>query len=942
MNSKQQFIETVLSRDSELRSRVRLFGTLLGNVLREQAGPNVFASVEALRKGYIRLRNQEDPRLRARMARIIDRLPPETLTHVVRAFSIYFSLVNIAEEAFHHEQRRRAIRRDAPLWNGSFHDTIRQFREEVISVEQLQTLLDRLNYIPVFTAHPTEAKRRTVQELLRRIFLTSERLQDRRLGRQERAEITAELQNQIQILWKTDEIRTQRPQVQDEIRNGLSLFRVSLFEAVPVVYRYLEKALRRYYGESGEVPEVPSLLRFGSWIGGDRDGNPFVKPETTVMAVCLQGMEILEEYLNRLDELSHILTFSGQLVQPSDEFLESLEEDEALVACAFPHRPDRFANEPYRRKLCFMTYRIRQNLEALRHIMDNGDSGEFSSAYPSEKAFLDDLRLIRDSLVSHGDGAIADGRLRDLIRLVETFGFFLVHLDIRQESTRHSEAVAEVLAKLGVHGGYDTLPENERMALLAEQIGRPVPEAMPTLEFSEPTRETLDVFGVIRRMREAVSPNVFGNYVISMTHTASHVMEVMYLAHLEGLAGRRENGTWRCHISISPLFETIEDLTHIEEVLGNLLDNPTYAALLEAAGNTQEVMLGYSDSCKDGGILASAWNLYQAQKRIIRLTREHGVECRLFHGRGGTVGRGGGPTHDSIIAQPPDTVHGQIKFTEQGEVLTYKYSNSETATYELIMGITGLMKASRCIIKPMEPDREEYIAVMEELATVGEEVYRQLTDRTPGFLDYFYEATPVSEIGLLNIGSRPSHRAKQDRSKASIRAIPWVFGWAQSRHTLPAWYGIGCALERWRDQDPTRLARLHRMYDEWPFFRSLLSNTQMALFKGDMNIAAEYATLCQDEEVRKRVYGMVRSEYERTTTQVLNVAHIRGLLEENPVLALSLARRNPYLDPLNHIQVQLLRRYRADQDEGKGEHSIWLMPLLRTISAISAGMRNTG
>jgi phosphoenolpyruvate carboxylase len=515
-----------------------------------------------------------------------------------------------------------------------------------------------------------------------------------------------------------------------------------------------------------------------------------------------------------------------------------------------------------------------------------------------------------------------------------------VQLDLRQESSRHSAAVTELFTRLPGQIDYPSLSEAERLRTLAAAIADPNLPDIEHAELSPQTRETLEVFNMMVALREEISPNAFGTYVISMTHAASHVMEVMLLARLAGLAGRSVLG-WFCAIRVSPLFETIEDLAHVEQVLSALLDDPTYGALLKASGNLQEVMLGYSDSCKDGGILASGWNLYEAQKKIIRLTDARGVGCRLFHGRGGTIGRGGGPTYESILAQPQGTVHGQIKFTEQGEVLSYKYSNSETAHYELAMGVTGLMKASRGVVQDTIEDRNDYLGIMDELTRIGEQAYRDLTERADGFLDYFYEATPVSEIGLLNIGSRPSHRATQDRSKYSVRAIPWVFGWAQSRHTLPAWYGIGSALEAWRGNDLSRLVKLQRMYEQWPFFRSLLSNTQMSLFKGDMDIAREYAQLCKDSKTGDRIYNLIRTEYQRTITQVLNVTNAKRLIEENPQLALSLSRRNPYMDPLNHIQITLLQRYR-DPQLSEAEQSIWLDPLLRSINAIAAGMRNTG
>jgi phosphoenolpyruvate carboxylase len=413
----------------------------------------------------------------------------------------------------------------------------------------------------------------------------------------------------------------------------------------------------------------------------------------------------------------------------------------------------------------------------------------------------------------------------------------------------------------------------------------------------------------------------------------------MLLARLAGLAGRDQRG-WFCDIRISPLFETIHDLNEIEQVLTTLFDNETYGALLRASGNHQEVMLGYSDSCKDGGILASSWRLYEAQEKAIRLADDRGISCRLFHGRGGTVGRGGGPTHEAILAQPPDTVHGQIKFTEQGEVLSYRYANPETALYELTMGLSGLIKASRCVIEPPTEDRRDYLGILDELARLGEEAYRRLVHETEGILDYFYEVTPVDAIALLNIGSRPSHREEADRSLGSIRAIPWVFGWAQTRHTLPAWFGIGEALERWRGNDLERLVKLQKMYQEWPFFRVLLSNTQMSLFKAEMHIAREYVRFARDRERAEAIFGLIREEYQRTLTQVLHTAGLRGLMEETPALQLSLARRNIYLDPLNHIQISLLERYRAQASQEQREQ--WLDPLLRSINAIAAGMRNTG
>ena len=933
--------------DKALRSRVKLLGTLLGNILREQEGPEVLFAVESLRKGYIGLRKAENLTTRRRLSRLIENLSSEQLVHIVRAFSTYFSLINIAEESYQHHQRRKQLRHlsdNAPLWTGSFDTTLRELRAQGITPEQLQTLLDQLAYIPVITAHPTEAKRRTIMDAQRRIFLSNEQLNDTRLNKVERTELVDELKSQIQILWKTDEVRSARPRVKDEINYGLAYFNECLFNAVPNTYRNFEKAAVRVCGKAMDGKAkitIPSFLRFGSWIGGDRDGNPNVKPETTAMAVRLQSQTVLLEYLNRIPHLIELLTHSDKFCTPSQAMKDSLERDKAFTEHAFFDKPEKYLHEPYRRKLSIMRYRLERNLVAVKDELlkrNTRPETNIEDRYNSESEFLQDLKTIYDSLISHGDERIANGKLKDLIRLVETFGFYCLRLDVRQESTRHSEAVAELFKQIDID--YPTLDESQRLAALEKAIKDPTGIDPLHMGLAEPTQETLEVFRVMSRMREEVSPKAFGSYVISMTHEASHVMEVMLMARLAGLADFQGDEV-QCNIRIAPLFETIEDLEHIEPVMDRLLANKTYAKLLQSNGNLQEVMLGYSDSCKDGGILASAWSLYEAQKRVTRLTNQHGVRCRLFHGRGGTVGRGGGPTHEAILSQPEGTVHGQIKFTEQGEVLSFKYSNEETAVYELTMGLTGLIKASANLVRPVEPDRKDYLAVMDQLADTGETAYRQLTDHTPGFLDYFYEATPVNEIGLLNIGSRPSHRKKGDRTKSSVRAIAWVFGWAQSRHTLPAWFGIGSALEQWRQNDPTRLAQLQKMYHEWPFFRALLSNTQMALFKGEPNIAREYASLCLDQDTGRRVYQIFQEEFTRTVTQVLHIAGTQKLLEENPVLELSLTRRNPYLDPLNYIQLTLLRRYR-DESLTEEQRKNWLNPLLRSINAIAGGMRNTG
>ena len=922
-----------------LQDQVRIVGNLLGEIIKEQEGELVFDAVEHLRQGYIGLRHEDDDVKRQQLMAFVEALDTNTLKQVTRAFNVFYVLSNIAEEDFLHRERRNLYRSgNDKLWQGSFLGTVTELKESGLNAEDAQKIINELRYTPVFTAHPTEARRRTMLTLQRRIFLIVDQLNSSLLSNEERNAIHRQLKSQIQLLWRTSEVRHSKPSVEDEVRYGLFYFHASLFEAIPMIYRYFERATRKVYGR-GEI-SIPTVLKFGSWIGGDRDGNPFVTPAVTRNAIRLHMQETLEEYHRRTINLRSILSHDLEFITPNSAFQESLKADENdLKKLAFKKRPNLFSTEPYRRKLHFMAYRLNANLKTVQSRLKGKPCPLPDTAYQNVSDYLDELYLIRDSLLSHNDHDVAKCELKDLIRLVETCGFSLYELDIRQESTIHTNAVNEVVKQFLPEIDYNSLSEEQRITLLAELIRREnLPKANPE-PLSEKSVETLELFDTMVTMRQETGDDIFGTYVISMTHEASHVMEVMFLARLAGLVGRDKEGKDFCHIKISPLFETIEDLQHITGVLTSLFENSDYMSLLKASGNLQEVMLGYSDSCKDGGILASQWNLYNAQKEVITLTEKYGVKCRMFHGRGGTVGRGGGPTHEAIISQPPDTVHGQIKFTEQGEVLSNKYANLETAVYEIGVGITGLLKASQSVVKKQGQYDESYHKAMSSIASYGEESYRDLTDFTEGFQDYFYENTPVTEIGQLNIGSRPSHR-KVDRSKSSIRAIPWVFGWAQARHSLPAWYGIGSALEKIRAENGEELLR--DMYQSWPFFRSLLSNVQMALFKAQMDIAKEYAGLWADKERSLSIYEKIATEYYRTVKEVLNIAQIDTLMAETPLLQYSLERREPYLDPLNHIQITVLGRHRTHMISNPEEESPWLDELLLTINAIAAGMRNTG
>jgi phosphoenolpyruvate carboxylase len=923
--------------DKQLRSRVKLLGSLLGEVIETQVGKDTLDAIEKLRKGYIKLHDQDDPALRTELKAFIEAQTPQELILIIRAFNLYFSLVNLAEEEHQFHQRQSQLKSDGPLWTGSVLNTISEFKEQGLSAEEVKALIGQLNYIPVFTAHPTESKRRAVMENLRRIFLTLGELNEAEAYKNPytQEEVIRRLRYQIQVLWKTDEVRRMKPTVEDEIRNGIYYFRQSLFKAVPTVYRFMERALARHYPEADL--DTPNFLTFGSWIGGDRDGNPFVTHQTTVNALYMQSRAALYEYQRRVHQLSAQLTQSRYITEIKQEVINRATIIDAdLQEQVFHKRSDRFKDEPYRRFLYLIHGRLQENLNYVEAQLNDEIIDPPRFAYKDENEFLADLELIYESLCSHGDHEVADAELKDLIRLVQTFGFYLMRLDIRQESTVHTDAVTDLLIHLGID--YPALSEAERLDVLAQQIASPTIIDTQHLDLKKMTREVLEVFHVMRRMRDEISEKAFNNYVISMTHEASHVMEVLFLAHQAGLAGYNAGEPY-CKIHVAPLFETIQDLEHIVPVTSALFDNPTYHAMLKASGNQQEIMLGYSDSAKDGGNLSSAWTLYQAQQQIMALADDYGVDCRLFHGRGGTIGRGGGPTHSAILSQPTGTVRGQIKFTEQGEVLSFKYSNAETATYELSMGITGLMKASKCLVQPNQKDDPAHLEIMQKLSKQGEAAFRELTDDTEDFFKFFYEATPVNEIGLLNIGSRPSHRKKNNLSKSSIRAIPWIFGWAQARLTFPAWYGTGAALENWIQSEGDD--KLLEMYEKWPFFRALLSNIQMSLFKTDLVIGHDYAKLGQDPETSEKIYQMIAKEHVRAVEHCLEISGNDYLMADTPVVSLSLKRRTPYLEPLNNIQVAVLKRYK-DESLPEEEREKWLTPLLNSINAIAAGMRNTG
>ncbi len=915
-----------------LSDEAKILPDLLGEVIIEQEGREIFDAVELLRQGFISQRLSPDSSTQQKLLSTIDGLNVEALDRVIHAFSTFFHLANISEE--HANQKARASLEEAgETWSNSFIDTVEGFKRDGKSIDEVIELVSDLNYYPTFTAHPTEAKRPIVLEALQRIHKEYQGLIRGGIGDAEQSEFRHRLKAMIQIFWKTEAVRPSKPTVYDEIENSLYYFRESIFTCLPEIYRDLENAIKHSYPEArGQAIKLPNIVRFGTWVGGDRDGNPFVTPEITRNALRMQQIEVLNEYARRVDNLSKILTHSIDQVTLSDEFKASMERDQVRLN---KYLGEKHHKEPYRRKLSLVKLRLEHTIAIAEAHLGDGHPSFDPLAFENEAEFKYELTTVRDSLIHHNESNLTRGGLQDLLRLLDSCGFYLSKMDIRQESTLHSQAIYEIGLTIEEPIDYYSMNETERQAWLTERILDTKTLNYDRRQITIQSADIISVFELMSEMRNEVSAECFGSYIISMTHQASHLLEVALLAKMSGLITSDTSGNITSEIHIAPLFETVVDLEHAEPTLESLFTNPVYRQLLAYTNDTQEVMLGYSDSCKDGGILASSWNLYKAQQNIVSVTDKHSIRCLLFHGRGGTIGRGGGPTHESILSQPKGTVKGGIKFTEQGEVLSFKYNFKETARYELTVGITGLMKASDP--NNDRQDQAEHIAMMDQLVMSGETAFRELTDDNLATMQYFYETTPSNEIGLLNIGSRPSHRKKADYSKKSIRAIGWVFGWSQSRQNIPGWYGLGTALRNAIEDGG--LETLQDMQQNWRYFQNLLSNSQMVILKTDQKVAKEYSKLCSDQEIAENTFSQLNGEYRLSIESIREITGERLMMADFPEIGQSVRWRNAYLDPLNHIQVKMLGR--LDQEEDRMQ-SKWLKPALDSINGIATGLRNTG
>jgi phosphoenolpyruvate carboxylase len=915
-------------KDEPLRRDINLLGRVLGQVLIEQEGEELFETEEEVRLLCKRLRFDYDPALDERLRRKIEVLDGEQLRQIVRAFSVYFQLVNIAER-YHRIRRRRQYESSLsdPPQRASLASALTRLEREGFGAERLRRVLDGMSVGLVLTAHPTEAMRRSVRRKHVAIGEMLELLESGPLTWKERRRLEEKLAEEVTVLWQTDELRARRPEVTQEIERTLLFFENPLISATLDVYREFEDELARRF--PGEAPELGRVLAFGSWVGGDQDGNPFVKPETLSAALELHRQLILNRHLSSVLWLVNHMSQSARLIGVSEELRASVARDEKSL----PETAERYEcldpDELYRRKLLFVAERLRRTLEG----------PGTPAAYPGVRDFVEDLNSVRRSLLTHGGERTANGSLRDLIRQAEVFGFHLAKLDVRQESSRVVAAVAELLAA-GTSEDLRVMTEGARASLLRRLVVDPTPLPPDYDGLSEDSREVLDTFERIRQARDAFSEPPIETFILSMAHQASDVLCVQLLARRAGLLEVNQSG--RCtanHLRITPLFETIEDLDRASDVLRRLLEDPFYRSSLSRLDDLQEIMLGYSDSGKDAGYVTSNWVLYKAQGSLASVAGEHGVRLRLFHGRGGSAGRGGGPSYQAIMAQPPGTLDGRIRITEQGEVISFKYSMRGLARRNLDTVLAAVLESSATADCSAGRPDARWVEAMEELSDKAQKTYRALVYDDEGFLNFFSGASPIVELSMLNMGSRPARRV-QDPEVESLRAIPWVFAWTQNRFLLPSWYGAGSALEDYASKD-SGLNLLREMYERWPFFRTLTDFMQMTLAKSDLRIAETYVSLVDNAELRERLWRRIFDEHAACVGALLKVTGHENLLDDSPVLQRSIRLRNPYVDPLSYVQVNLLRRLR-NLPEGSPEREPTLNTLLLTISGISSGMLNTG
>ncbi|CAN7468330.1 phosphoenolpyruvate carboxylase [Trinickia sp. LjRoot230] len=928
-------------KDQPLFQDIRYLGRLLGDVVREQEGDAVFDLVETIRQSAVKFRREDDHSAALSLEKQLRTLTPDQTVSVVRAFSYFSHLANIAEDR-HHNRRRRihALGGSAPKAGTIAYALERFALAGTVEPAALKRFFDDALIVPVLTAHPTEVQRKSILDAQHDIArLLAER--DQQLTQRERAQNEALLRARVTTLWQTRMLRDSRLTVADEIENALSYYRATFLQEIPALYADIEAALDEHHGLKARLP---AFFQMGSWIGGDRDGNPNVTADTLEHAVTRQASVLFEHYLDEVHALGAELSVSNLLAGSSEAL-------KALALASPDHSPHR-VDEPYRRALIGVYARLAATARALLGdgVVRTRSVHRDAAPYTDAAEFARDLNVLVDSLAAHHGASLATPRLAPLARAAEVFGFHLASIDLRQSSDVHEAVIAELLQRAGVADDYAALGEADKLRVLLAELGQPRLLRSPYMEYSPRVNQELGVLEMARASRKRFGARTVRNYIISHTETVSDLVEVLLLQKetglLEGTLGGQHGNGARSASMVIPLFETIADLRNAPVIMREFFDLPGVEALIAHQGGEQEVMLGYSDSNKDGGFLTSNWELYRAEVALVALFKSRGIRLRLFHGRGGTVGRGGGPTYQAILSQPPGTVDGQIRLTEQGEVIASKFGNPEIGRRNLETVIAATLEASVLPHGHAPAQLASFEATMQALSDAAMGAYRALVYDTPGFTDYFFQSTPITEIAELNIGSRPASRKLHDpqqRRIEDLRAIPWGFSWGQCRLLLTGWYGFGSAVEAHlneagSDAERTRrLAMLREMFEAWPFFSTLLSNMDMVLAKTDLAVASRYAQLVEDKKLRQHVFTRIVAEWERTAHALAQITGKEERLADNPLLARSIKNRFPYLDPLNHLQVELLKRHRGGDTNARLRRGIHL-----TINGIAAGLRNTG
>ena len=933
-------------KDQPLIADIRLLGRLLGDVIREHEGAATYELVERIRTLSVAFRRDADQTAGNALRKLLNRLSGEQTVSVIRAFTYFSLLANLAEDR-HHIRRRAVHERAGSAQEGSIDVALQRLRAAGIGADTIAQTLAGSYVAPVLTAHPTEVQRKSILDTEREIaqLLTErdelrERAQLYAAGRdvlspRQLAASEARLYARVSQLWQTRLLRYDRLTVADEIENALSYYESTFLTEIPRLYADLQTAL-------GADQPVASFLRMGQWIGGDRDGNPNVSAQTLALALRRQAEVALRHYLVEVHELGRALSLSSRLttVSPALAALAERSPD------ASTHRSD----EPYRRALTGIYARLAATLERLAGRGAARPAAVRMAPYADADELLAELRTIEASLQAHDGQALTPERLQPLIRAVEVFGFHLATVDLRQSSDQHERVIAELLATAQLEADYAGLDEDARCTLLLRLLRDARPLRVVGAEYGEHTGGELAIFEATLALRRSHGRDAIRHYIISHTETVSDLLEVLLLQKEVGLMqgtlsddARGRNA--RADLIVVPLFETIADLRHAAPIMRAFYAIPGIAELVRASGAEQDIMLGYSDSNKDGGIFTSNWELYRAEIALVALFDELNagqagapIRLRMFHGRGGTVGRGGGPSYQAILAQPPGTVRGQIRLTEQGEVIASKYANPEIGRRNLETLVAATLEAT--LLQPTKPATKAFLEAAGQLSQASMAAYRALVYETPGFTDYFFNSTPIREIAQLNIGSRPASRKANQRIE-DLRAIPWGFSWGQCRLTLPGWFGFGAAVQAFMNEpgkEPkAQLALLQKMYRQWPFFRTLLSNMDMVLAKSDLALASRYSELVPDARLRKKVFAAIEQEWQRTAEALTRITGEKQRLAANTALARSIRHRFPYIDPLHHLQVELIRRWRTGQGDERVQTGIHIC-----INGIAAGLRNTG